>query len=288
MMDVYVKRIFDETPLPEQPLVVADMGCGDGTLLKTIYLYVKAHTERGRRLDDYPLTMCGIDFNDSSLHETGVTLTAAAVPHGLMSGDIGDPIPMQAALEARFGVTRDQVLHVRSFLDHDRPFIAPAKPSEPLIERALDAASDAAYVDNGSSGELISPSRAFYSLVEHWERWAACLGSHGLLVLEVSNLDVVSTYEYTPRRAPLLSGSAEAHIPHIHTYDGGHLWQVHARGHLFALRLGAGSLGADAHARGPLLTRRGNRGPAARRGPPHLPQGLRVSPPAQPLCVCDE
>ena len=27
-------------PLAEQPVIVADMGCGDGTLLKTIYLYV--------------------------------------------------------------------------------------------------------------------------------------------------------------------------------------------------------------------------------------------------------
>jgi hypothetical protein len=28
--------------------VVADMGCGDGTLLKTIYLYVKTQTKRGK------------------------------------------------------------------------------------------------------------------------------------------------------------------------------------------------------------------------------------------------
>ena len=35
MMDAYV-QIFDETPLPEQPLVVADMGCGDGNAVKTI------------------------------------------------------------------------------------------------------------------------------------------------------------------------------------------------------------------------------------------------------------
>ena len=53
--------------LPEQPLVVADMGCGDGTLLKTIYLYVKAETQRGRHLDEYPLTMCGVDFNEVRL-----------------------------------------------------------------------------------------------------------------------------------------------------------------------------------------------------------------------------
>ena len=120
---------------------------------------------------------------------------------------------MQAALEAQFGVTRDevrrarsllgacacasycahplmwrharaQVLHVPSFFDHDRPFIPPTKPADPVVEAAVNVVSDAAYVDNATGG-LVSPSAAFYSLVEHWGRWADCLGRHGLLVLEV-------------------------------------------------------------------------------------------------------
>ena len=194
MMSVYIKRIFDETPLTEQPRVVADMGCGDGTLLKTLYVYVRDHTARGRHLEEYPLTMCGVDFNKASEEETARTLREACVPHGTMFGDIGDPVPMQAALEARFGVTRDQVLHVRSFLDHDRPFMPPTRAADPLVEAALNQ-SDASYVDN-RSGALVTPAMAFYSLVEHWERWAACLGAHGLVVLEVSNLDVGSTRRY--------------------------------------------------------------------------------------------
>ena len=109
MMQVYAKQVFDTTPLAEQPSVVADMGCGDGTLLKTIYLYVKQHTKRGKALDQYPLTMCGVDFNSASCEETALTLSAAGAPHGTMFGDIGDPIPMQAELEKKFNVTRDQV-----------------------------------------------------------------------------------------------------------------------------------------------------------------------------------
>ena len=34
---------------------------------------------------------------------------------------------LQAELERRFAVGKDGCLHVRSFLDHDRPFIAPAR-----------------------------------------------------------------------------------------------------------------------------------------------------------------
>ena len=199
MMHVFAKWLFDETPLDEQPRVVADMGCGNGTLLKTLYLYVATQTMRGRHLDSHPLTMCGVDFSANSLAETEIALTAAAVPHGLIIGDIGDPVPMQAALEAKFGVTRQQVLHVHSFLDHDRPFIPPSRAAE-LLEAAIDAASDAVYVNNSRGGELVTPARAFSSLVEHWERWAACLGTHGLLVLEVANLDVASTRRWVERK----------------------------------------------------------------------------------------
>ena len=72
-----------------------------------------------------------------------------------LSDSIGDPLPMQSSLEATFGVARDQVLHVRSFLDHDRPFIPPSRPASALIQRAIDAASDATYVSNGDGGRPV-------------------------------------------------------------------------------------------------------------------------------------
>ena len=115
-----------------------------------------------------------------------------------------------AELEAKLGVGRDSVLHVRSFLDHDRPFIRPTRAADPRIEAAINA-SDAAYVSNGSRGELVSPSEAFHSLIEHWERWACCLGVHGLLVLEVSNLDVVSTRKYMAEATSMHFDCVQSH-----------------------------------------------------------------------------
>ena len=86
---------------------------------------------------------------------------------------------------------------MRSFVDHDRPYVASAAPAAPGLVSATRGAlcSDAYYVDT-ASGSLIGPSEAFSSLVEHWERWAACLGKHGLLVLEVSNLDIATTFRW--------------------------------------------------------------------------------------------
>eukprot|EP00966_Prymnesium_polylepis_P260798 6023790-Prymnesium_polylepis.1 len=73
------------------------------------YIYVRDETRRGQHLDKYPLTMIGVDFNSDALAETGINLSAAAVPHDLLHGDIGDPVPMQQGLLAKFGVTCDQV-----------------------------------------------------------------------------------------------------------------------------------------------------------------------------------
>ena len=52
------------------------------TVAETQSWRVKAETQRGRLLNEYPLTMCGVDFNTDSLKETGITLTAALAPQG--------------------------------------------------------------------------------------------------------------------------------------------------------------------------------------------------------------
>ncbi|KAH8059602.1 acetyltransferase [Aureococcus anophagefferens] len=62
--EVHVDRVLN--PLEDQPAAVADMGCGDGRLLLTLYEYVRDHTKRGKHLDKFPFTVIGIDFNGRS------------------------------------------------------------------------------------------------------------------------------------------------------------------------------------------------------------------------------
>jgi len=191
MACVHLRATFDTLPLAEQPAYIVDMGCGDGRLLRTLFEYVREHTARGAALDTWPLTMVGVDFNEKSLQSTARRLADSDVPHAVEWGDIGDPATMQATLEARFGVGRDAFLHVRSFLDHDRPFVAPREPCAPSVEAALNASSDGVYVDG--VGERITPALAFRSAVEHLRRWSSVLGKHGLLLLEVHLLSVDAT-----------------------------------------------------------------------------------------------
>jgi hypothetical protein len=57
---------------------------------------------------------------------------------------------------------------VRSFLDHDRPHIAPVESNDAAVDAAINRASDGAYVD--ASGRPISPALVFQSAVEHLRR----------------------------------------------------------------------------------------------------------------------
>jgi len=175
---------FSREPFSAQPRYVADMGCGDGTFLKRVYETVRDKTPRGKRLAEFPLGLIGIDLNQASLDETRRTLSETDPV--LVIGDIGNPKQIAEDLKT-LGVDLARVLHIRSFLDHDRPYIPPAD------QAALAARASAhylgAYADR--QGKDISPAAVVQSLVEHLRRWAEVVTEHGLILLEVHCQDPV-------------------------------------------------------------------------------------------------
>lgn len=185
-MDEVVCAIFDAEPLARQPTCVADMGCGDGTLLKRIYTTVRDKTRRGRQLDRYPLLLLGVDFHEESLRATAANL--AGLPHRVLHGDIGDPEKLLADLAASGIAAADEILHVRSFLDHERPLVPPR--DEAALEAKADLETDAVFV--GRDGGLLPPAQMVQGLVEHLDRWARILEGQGLLLLEVHSQKVAS------------------------------------------------------------------------------------------------
>ena len=143
---------------------VADTGCGDGTLLLRLFKYVRDNTWRGKHLEEWPLLMVGVDFNEASLVATAKTLGEHGVLFETMFGDIGDPEPIHEGLCSRFGAGgKDDILHVRSFLDHDRPYLEPAEVG--ISASAIEGESDAAYVR--SDGDVLTRALTYRNLVEH-------------------------------------------------------------------------------------------------------------------------
>jgi acyl transferase domain-containing protein len=208
-LELTIINIFNQLPIERQPNYIADMGCGDGTLLKHLYDCICKHSARGKFLKDYPVHMIGIDYNEKALIETEKNL--AGIPHLLLKGDIGDPQQLIADLE-RNGINSADILHVRSFLDHDRPYISPKNVEQETLRLSLPY--EGAYVD--STGRVILAGTLVQSLTEHLERWSNIISKHGLLVLEVHCLKpaVISKF---------IDESDSFHFDAYHAFSGQYL-----------------------------------------------------------------
>ena len=178
-MENVILEIFNRLPFEAQPKYLVDMGCGDGSLLKRVYKVVCNKSARGKVLDRYPLWAIGADYNELSLQ--AVALNLADIPHHLViHGDICDPQKLIADLSDRGIKDPENILHIRSFLDHDRPLKLPEDRDE---ARKRLVPFQSAYVDK--TGKNIQPALIVQSLVEHLRKWAAIVSSHGAIVLEV-------------------------------------------------------------------------------------------------------
>ena len=173
-----VVRCFDGENYASQPKYIVDMGCGDGTLLLRLYETVRDRTRRGKVLDAYPLISVGVDFNEKALAETSRTL--AAIEHIAVRGDIADPLALVDTLRANGVEDLNRVLHVRSFLDHDRPYRRPEDGK--AAQQRGRFGGRGIYIN--SQGETIPPGEMVQSTVEHLQRWSALVNGHGLIVLE--------------------------------------------------------------------------------------------------------
>ncbi|UCE07685.1 MAG: polyketide synthase, partial [bacterium] len=178
-----ILSIFNRKPYEQQPKYIADMGCGDGTLLKKIYEIIKNKSIRGKVLNEYPIKLIGIDLSDRALEETARKLKD--IDHQVLKGDIGDPHQMILDLKKNGIRDTENILHVRSFLDHDRTYIPPLDTSAEHGRSKIPC--EAVYVDR--EGNEIPATTVIQSLVEHLKRWSSVIGRHGLIILEVHCLE---------------------------------------------------------------------------------------------------
>ncbi|HXC32640.1 MAG TPA: class I SAM-dependent methyltransferase [Verrucomicrobiae bacterium] len=200
-VDEIVIEIFNR-PLEQQPEGICDMGCGDGTLLEHLYCVIKSRTLRGSQLDKHPLLVVGVDFNKVARRITKQRLRKAEIPlHYVISGDVNRPALLGSDLEG-LGHDVHNLLHVRSFLDHNRPYLQPAN----YIRGTRTGQSTGAFAH---LGEEIPCDELEENLVRHLRRWAPYVGRFGLLVLELHTLP------------PQLTAANLSKTPAV-AYDGTH------------------------------------------------------------------
>lgn len=185
--------LFHREPMDRQPRLIVDTGCGDGSLLAELYVAVRDHTPRGAALDRYPLLAVGADVSPVARETTQRRLAAAAIPHLVLDGDIGQPDQLAAAL-AGHGIDMADALHVGKSVIHNRSY----RPSrEPDAAQRRTACSDAVFI--APDDTLIDAAAMEQNLLEHFRTWRPWTARHGMLMIEGHTLPAAVAAEQVGR-----------------------------------------------------------------------------------------
>jgi len=189
-IDEIIVEIFNQ-PIIDQPVGIADMGCGDGTLLKHLYQVVKEKTIRGNNLDTYPLNVIGADFNKAARLASTITLKEAGIPYSIINGDISNPDEYARILFDKHGLKLQEMLNVRSFLDHNRIYSPPKNNPDHKLCNSTGAFA--------FRGRWIPNKELKQNLVEHFSAWTKYVSRYGLLMLELHTISPNLTYKHLGR-----------------------------------------------------------------------------------------
>ncbi len=179
VIDKIVIDLFNR-PIYEQPKGILDMGCGNGALLQHLFEVIEYQTERGKMLEEYPLFLIGVDYNDTALKVTRANLIKADIWAKVIWGDIGRPDVLAENLVNDYGIDLADLLNVRTFLDHNRIWKEPD-----VRNKTRKSESTGAFVYEGAriSNNLIEDT-----LFEHFKNWEPFVRRFGLLVIELHTL----------------------------------------------------------------------------------------------------
>ncbi|WP_191859910.1 class I SAM-dependent methyltransferase [Hanstruepera ponticola] len=179
VIDQVIIELFNK-PIDEQPKGILDMGCGNGAFIQHIFDVIEHQTLRGKYLDEHPLLLVGADFNKAALKVTRANLIKADIWAKVIWGDIGRPDLLAKDLKEDYNIELQDLLNVRTFLDHNRIW---EKPTH-ITDRT--STSSGAYVYQGArlNNNLVEDS-----LLEHLKKWKPYVEKFGLLVIELHTIN---------------------------------------------------------------------------------------------------
>ena len=174
-------------PIEEQPKGFIDIGCGDGALIEHIFDLIYYKTKRGKVLKEHPLLIIGSDFNYKALEVTEERIKKADIWANTAFGDIGDPDNLAKRVKEKYDINLEDLLNVRSFLDHNRIY------TEPKDEPSIPCNSSCAF---SFRGKRVKNDILMQNLFEHFKKWSPYLNKYGLLVVELHSISPEKTFEH--------------------------------------------------------------------------------------------
>ena len=179
VVDEILIQMFN-LPIEQQPKGILDMGCGNGAFLQHIFEVIDRQTLRGKMLDEYPLFLVGVDYNQAALKVTRANLIKADIWAKVIWGDIGRPDLLAQDLLENYDIDLKELLNVRTFLDHNRIW---ENPTYETTDRISDSTGAFAH-----HGMLISTKKVEDNLLEHLLKWSPFVSKYGLLLIELHTI----------------------------------------------------------------------------------------------------
>lgn len=179
VVDEIIIELFNR-PINEQPKGILDMGCGNGAFIEHIFNVIERQTSRGKMLDDYPLFLIGVDYNEAALKVTRANLIKADIWAKVIWGDIGKPDVLANTLLEDYEIDLKELLNVRTFLDHNRIWEKPTHRTPNRVSKSTGAFAH--------RGERISNNEVEDNLLEHLKKWSVYVEKFGLLNIELHTI----------------------------------------------------------------------------------------------------
>ena len=166
---IYTKR--------DKPSYIMDVGCGDGLLLKKIYLHLNKILDR-KSLKK--ITLIGIDLNQISINAAKKNLSRMKAI--FVRESIDNPENIFKFLKKK-NVNTEQILQVRSFVDHER-FVSHNQRESTVKDKFINRLdSDVSGISK--YGEYIASAKINQSLDLYYKKWFNFISRFGLINLEV-------------------------------------------------------------------------------------------------------
>ena len=156
------------------------MGCGNGAFLEHIFDVIERQTKRGNMLDEYPLFLIGVDYNETALKVTRANLINADIWAKVIWGDIGRPQLLASTLLEDYNIDLKELLNVRTFLDHNRIWETPNSKSPNRVSTSTGAFAH--------RGKRITNNEVEDNLLEHINKWSPFVEKFGLLMIELHTI----------------------------------------------------------------------------------------------------
>ena len=179
IVDEIIIELFNR-PVAEQPIGILDMGCGNGAFLEHMFDVIERQTTRGRMLDEHPLFLVGVDYNEAAIKVTRANLIKADIWAKEIWGDIGRPQVLAETLHEDYTIDLKELLNVRTFLDHNRIWETPKVKTPNRISTSTGAFAN--------RGQRISNAEVEDNLLEHLKKWSPFVEKFGLLLIELHTI----------------------------------------------------------------------------------------------------